>query len=321
MTAEKKNPARRRWWPLAQRVITIAFLLLVAGLIVARARDIEWGQVLESLRSYRSPTLLLAAALALASYLVYSCYDLLGRAYTKHPLPALWVMAITFVSYAFNLNFGATIGAIGFRFRLYSRAGLRKGLIARIFALGITTNWLGIFFLAGAVFLLDVVALPQRWGFGAGGIRLLGALLLMAAVFYLLLCAFARRRSWHMRHVHLQLPPVQMAFGQLGLSSLNWLLITAVMFVLLHQKIPFLTVMGVLLTSSFAGVVVRIPAGLGVIEAVFLALLSHRLPQTELLAALLAYRAIYYLGPLLLGIGAYLVLEGRLKAAASAARS
>ncbi|MBC8058320.1 MAG: UPF0104 family protein, partial [Rhizobiales bacterium] len=34
------------------------------------------------------------------------------------------------------------------------------------------------------------------------------------------------------------------------------------------------------------------------LEAVFVALLAHRVPQGELLAALLAYRAIYYLAPL-----------------------
>ncbi|MGH8530840.1 MAG: lysylphosphatidylglycerol synthase domain-containing protein [Nevskiales bacterium] len=318
--ATPKKTTKRKWWPLAQRILTIAFLLLVAGLIASRARAIEWDQVLESLRNYRGLTLVLAAAFAAASYLVYSCFDLLGRAYTRHAIPRLRVMAIAFVSYSFNLNLGATIGGVGFRFRLYSRAGLRRGLIARIIVLSLTTNWLGICFLTGAVFVFSIIPLPQAWGLGATGLQLVGALLLAAVASYLLFCVLARRRSWHVRHVHLELPPVQMAFGQLALSSLNWLLVTGVMFVLLRQQIAFPTVMGVLLTSSFAGIVIRIPAGLGVIEAVFLALLSRQMAQTELLAALFAYRAIYYLGPLLLGIATYLLLEGRLKRSAGAAR-
>jgi hypothetical protein len=40
-----------------------------------------------------------------------------------------------------------------------------------------------------------------------------------------------------------------------------------------------------------------VPAGLGVFEAVFIALLSHRISEGQLLAALLGYRAVYYIGP------------------------
>jgi uncharacterized membrane protein YbhN (UPF0104 family) len=58
-----------------------------------------------------------------------------------------------------------------------------------------------------------------------------------------------------------------------------------------------------------AGVVTHIPAGLGVLEAVFLSLLGGAHPVNELLAALLAYRAVYYLGPLVIAGVAYLALE------------
>ena len=61
-----------------------------------------------------------------------------------------------------------------------------------------------------------------------------------------------------------------------------------------------------LLVAAVAGVIAHVPAGLGVLEAVFIALLSHRVPQAELLAALLAYRALYYLVPLALAFGLFL---------------
>jgi uncharacterized membrane protein YbhN (UPF0104 family) len=56
-----------------------------------------------------------------------------------------------------------------------------------------------------------------------------------------------------------------------------------------------------------------VPAGLGVLEAVFVALLSHEMPQYELLAALVAYRVIYYLVPLAVAVVAYLVMEAHAK--------
>ena len=48
-----------------------------------------------------------------------------------------------------------------------------------------------------------------------------------------------------------------------------------------------------------------------VLEAVFIALLEGDLPRTRILAALLAYRAIYYLAPLLVAAAVYVGLELR----------
>ena len=38
------------------------------------------------------------------------------------------VMAVNFVSYAFNLCIGSLVGGVGFRYRLYSRLGLAPGV-------------------------------------------------------------------------------------------------------------------------------------------------------------------------------------------------
>ena len=73
-----------------------------------------------------------------------------------------------------------------------------------------------------------------------------------------------------------------------------------VLYVLLQGKVGFVTLLGALLASSVAGAITRIPAGLGVLEVVFLSLLPGAYPTDQLLAALLAYRAVFYLGPLMI---------------------
>ncbi|MNT12523.1 Inner membrane protein YbhN [compost metagenome] len=83
----------------------------------------------------------------------------------------------------------------------------------------------------------------------------------------------------------------------------------AILFSLLHTHAGYFTVLGVLLASGLAGVVVRIPGGLGVIETVFLTMLGGQVPHGLLLAALIAYRAMYYLIPLMIGAIGYFVLE------------
>src|SRR5690606_16728014 len=92
------------------------------------------------------------------------------------------------------------------------------------------------------------------------------------------------------------------------------LLMAGIVHLLLLQQIPYPTVLTVLLIAAIAGVLTHVPAGLGVLEAVFVALLSRQLPASELLAALLAYRGIYYLAPLAIATVLYLFLEARLSA-------
>lgn len=74
---------------------------------------------------------------------------------------------------------------------------------------------------------------------------------------------------------------------------------------LLGGRIKYPTVLGVMLLGAVAGVVTHVPANLGVLEAVVVFALSARLPAHELLAAVLAYRAAYYLLPLALALLAY----------------
>jgi uncharacterized membrane protein YbhN (UPF0104 family) len=66
-----------------------------------------------------------------------------------------------------------------------------------------------------------------------------------------------------------------------------------------------------MLIAAMAGVMLHVPAGLGVTEAVFIAILSSRVPEHQLLGALLAFRALFYLTPLLAGALLYMKHEMR----------
>lgn len=306
------GPGRGRWWTWLKRVLTFAFFTLVAVLIVRYARRVEWGDVWESLTSLPAVVLAAAAALCWASHLLYSCFDLLGRHYTGHALRPLRVMQVNFISYAFNLNFGSLVGGVAFRYRLYSRLGLDMPTITRVLTLSMLTNWLGFLLLAGLVFTIAPLQLPPSWELDSEGLRLLGVALLAACAAYMMLCAWSPRRSWTVRGHEIILPPMSMALVQLGMSSLNWLLMAGAVTVLLQGKVDYAAVLSVLLVGAVAGVITHVPAGLGVLEAVFIALLSHRVPEVQLIGALLAYRALYYIAPLC--VAALLLLRVELHA-------
>jgi uncharacterized membrane protein YbhN (UPF0104 family) len=306
----------RRWWPWAKRFGKLLFFAVVAYLLFTQAREVEWGEVLATMRRRPIGELLQAAAFGAASFALYSCFDLLGRHYTGHRLKTPQVIVVNFISYAFNLNLGSLVGGVAFRYRLYSRLGLDTATITKVVGVSMLTNWLGYLLLAGIVFWWWPVPLPPDWKIDTRALQGIGIVLAATAVAYLLLCALARRRTWTVRGHELTLPSLRLALLQLLMSTTNWLLMAGAVFILLEQKIAFPTVIGVLLLAAIAGVITHVPAGLGVLEAVFVALLSHKLPKSELLAALLMYRAIYYLAPLMLATLLYLLVEARAKKAA-----
>jgi len=310
---KKAGITGKAWWPWVKRGATVVFFALVAWLLVEQARAIEWHEVFAALRSYPPASLLGAAALAVLSLALYSCFDLLGRHYTGHPLRTPTVMLVTFTSYVLNLNLGSLVGGVALRYRLYSRLGLNIGVITRIMSLSMLTNWMGYLMLAGVLFGFHTPALPPGWKIGSGGLQILGFVLLATAVAYLLLCAISRRRSYVLRGHELNLPSLRLALLQITMGASNWLIMGGVVFLLLQQKIDYPTVVSVLLVAAVAGVITHVPAGLGVLEAVFVALLSHQVPRHELLAALLAYRVVYYLGPLAVAAAVFLVMETRAK--------
>lgn len=299
---------------LLRRIARAAFLLLlvvVAVLLVRHARGVDWSAVAAAIAGYDATTVAIAALLTLLSYLVYCGYDLAARAYSGHDLSTRRVMAIGFTSYAFGLNLGALIGAAGFRYRLYSRSGLGMGRISRIVAFSISTNWLGYILLAGVLFATQVVMLPSGWEVGAIGLRALGWAMLLAVLAYLIACRVSHGRVFHVRSHHFRLPTLSLAALQLLLASVNWSIMAAIVFVLLRQQVAYPLVLGVLLLGAVTTALAHVPAGIGVLEVVFVALLGDALPLSELLAALLTYRAIYYLGPLLLAIAVYAAFEAR----------
>lgn len=309
MNSAHNNP----WMRWGKRALTLFFLLAVPALLYMLARNLDWSEVRQALSDYSAQTLAVGALIALASYLVFGCYDLLGRHYSRHHLPARQVLPVAMVCYAFNLNFTTWIGGVAMRYRLYMRLGLSASNVTRILSLSLLTNWTGYMALAGVIFSLRLVQLPENWALGVTGLQLLGFALLGVVSAYVGICAFSRQRVWHLRDRAIALPSLRMALLQICLGASNWSLMAALIYWLLPEGASYTSVLGVLLISCMAAAVAHIPAGLGVLEAVFLALLQHQYSQASLIAALLAYRVLYYLLPLLLASATYLVLEKRAK--------
>jgi len=305
-----KHGAKMKW---AKRAVTLFFFIAVPVLLFMLVKNLDWQEVKQALQSYKTSTLLIGVGIALASYVTYCGFDVLGRYYTGHKLPIRQIVPVTFVCYAFNLNLSSWVGGIALRYRLYSRLGLDVATITRILTLSLMTNWLGYMLLAGSLFSLRLLELPKNWAIGTTSLQLIGFALLVVVIGYLLACRFSKRRSWRFRDQDISLPTMKLALIQIGLGAFNWSLMAALIYLLLPENAFYPAVLGVLMISSIAGVITHIPAGLGVLEAVFITLMQGQFSKGSLLAALIGYRALYFLLPLGIAVVVYLVLEKRAK--------
>ncbi len=291
------------------RALLLAFFCLAGWLAWRQAKTVDWSEVLATLRDYRVSTLLLAFGLAAASYVLYGCFDILSRRYVGARVSNRRTVLIGAVSYAFNLNIGSIVGGAGFRLRLYSRLGVEQGKIAAMIAFSIATNWIGYLLVAGTVFAIGGVEFPEGWKAGDGAMRGIGAVMVAVSLGYVALCRFSPRRELSFRDRTFLLPSAGMALRQLLLGASNWLVIAAVVFVLIGHQASYATALAVVCVASIAGALAHIPGGLGVIEGVFVAMLGWSMGTGAVLAAVLAYRAVYYLVPLAVAAVLFLVLE------------
>jgi uncharacterized membrane protein YbhN (UPF0104 family) len=297
------------WWPWTKRIVGFVFIAVVLALLVRYARTVDWDKVRQSIQELPRSALLAALGFAAISHLIYSLLDLVGRHYTGHRLSKRKVMQVSFTSYAFNLNLGSLVGGIGFRYRLYSKLGLRPGQITRIVTMSMITNWIGYILLAGVVFSFFPLQLPPNWKIDSEELQLVGVALLGVSAAYFGLATFAKTRCFKIRGVEVLVPSLRMALAQHGISCIHWMTMAAVPWALLQGQVDYPTALAVMLLASIAGVMLHIPAGLGVTEAVFVAMLSHKVPEHQLIGALLAFRALFYLLPLACGALMYLKVE------------
>ncbi|MCP8466255.1 lysylphosphatidylglycerol synthase domain-containing protein [Pseudomonas sp. ZM23] len=304
---------RRQFWKLINRTFNLVLLVALPILLFLLLRATDWNEVFHLLREYKAMTLLAGMLLSLCSYAIFSSFDVLSRFYIGHPLPVRRVLTVAFVCNAFNLNLSSWVGAVALRYRLYGRLGMTTGDITRILTFSLITNWYGYLLLAGGLFVCGFPNLPDDWSLGQSGLRLIGLLLLAVGAAYLLACGFARRRAWGWKRYRLRLPGWRLAALQGIAGAGNWSMMALLIYSLLPDTASYPEVLATLLISSIAGVVLHVPAGLGVLETVFLTVLRDHFSRGELLAAIIGYRVLYFLIPLLLACLVYLWLERHAK--------
>lgn len=258
--------------------------------------------ILNQIKGIPFHSLLLAYIITLLSYLIMTGYDALALRYIRHPISYGKIAFVSFIGYAFSNNVGFSMVAGGsVRYRLYSAWGLSALEITKLVVFCIFSLWTGFFALGGIVFLLEPMVIPDTFHLPFVSARPLGVIFLALVVAYLYM-ALLRKKPVKLRNWEFDLPSSGLIISQMAVALLDWALAGTVLYVLLPNSagVNWPGFMSVFLLAQLAGLASQLPGGFGVFEAVVILLLSPKIPTSNVVGSLLAYRGIYYIAPLLI---------------------
>lgn len=297
----------RAFFERYRRLIAGSVMLAVIALGFAALNSlthaVRYSQVRAAFHMLAGWQIALALGFTAASYLALTLYDYLALRVIGRPLPWHTAALASFTSYTLSHNLGLSLLTGGSaRYRIYVAAGLDGPDIARVVGIAAATFWSGVFMIASAAMLvhqgqLDLGAVVL----GPDATHLAGAAVL-AALAALVVAAGRVGGRLTILGAGLPLPGPRDLATQIAVAFVDTSFAAAALFVLIPGA--DLAQMPAFVLAYALGIVValvsHVPGGIGVFEAVVLAVLP--IDRTTLFAALIAYRLIYYLLPLALGV-------------------
>jgi phosphatidylglycerol lysyltransferase len=296
------------WLPRLQRarpwLIGLA-ALVVAGLVIETFVDLShqvtYEDVIAAVRGVEGWKLGMALLATAVSFFSLTFYDASALRYAGARVPYRVVAKTAFIAYALSNMIGLGVftgGAV--RLRLYGAAGVEAGLISRAIAFNALAFGLGISVVGAVGVLLDAGTLAPLAHMPVWTLQLICAVALLAAAALMWAC---RKGEFVAGPIRIRLPAPSLAWQQLAVSVVDIVASAAVLWWLLPSgSIDFPAFVGFYAAAMVLGVISHVPGGLGVFEAVMLVALGGRVPSEALAGALVLYRLIYYVLPLLLAM-------------------
>jgi uncharacterized membrane protein YbhN (UPF0104 family) len=302
----------------------------IAVVLIAGAVWVLWDMATKmSLADVRTAALALPAhrfALALLLTLTGLCalatYDLLAL-HALNYVSSVSLARAVFGGLIANV-FANTLGfpllsGGGARYRIYSMVGVSFSVVARLIVMSWLTMWSGILFVLGLALTLEPTT--QYPVFPHHFIdRIVGLVVLVALTSFIVWLA-RKRRAIRVSGMVVRMPRAKPAFLMVLAGAVDLLAACGTLYVLLPpDAVPDAARYLVTYSIAFlAGMAANTPGGVGVFEATVVTGLgiAHR---PDVAAALILFRLIYFVLPLVVALLLLAVLEGRHRLAARRAR-
>lgn len=290
---------RKKWLGIATALFMAVLLAIAIRHVLS---EVKFEDVWAYLQALPYTRLLQAVGITALGYWVLTLYDVSALIYLKKKVPYRTTAFAAACGYAFSNNIGwAVLSGAGVRLRTYGAAGLTPADVARVVVFSTTTFTLGISF-TGAVGVLvgphpvaTMLKVPELL---VQGLAVLTLLVLAS----LCIITGVTRKPIKLWRWSIQLPSPLGVISQIGIGSLEIVLAAGVLWSLLplEHGIGFTAYLGIYCAALVVAIFSHVPGGIGVFESIIILGLSDDIPAGQLLGAMLAYRFVYYILPLLL---------------------
>ncbi len=297
----------------------IFFFLLAAGMLWWQLRNYSFMDIAHAIIAIPFVNLVAACFACLAGYFALSLYDFLALNYVGENKKVSWWkwMLAGMLGFAISNNAGhAVVSGGAIRYRLYTRWRIRGGDIVKMLTINGFTYFLG----AAAIVLIGYFLVPRELFDGAVGTMIgLNALFIFCAaaiLTYFAMTIFFHDKNIKIGQIKFQIPTTKLAIVQMGLGITDSILAGLVLYFCLipFVDISFGTYIGLFVIAQTTGVFSQVPGGIGVFESVFMLALPESVDKADIFGALLAYRIIYYVLPLIGVGGLFFLYENWLRA-------
>ena len=282
--------------------IGLFFFAFAAYMLYHQLSKYDFEDIKSAVLSIPNKNLMLASLASLGGYVALSSYDYLALRYVHRKLsPLKWIFA-GFIGFSVSNNAGHAIVSGGsIRYRLYARWRFHASEIVQMVTFSGFTYLVAWFFLI----ILGYFLTPDH-AFGEGSVSHLTTLTVTVISALGLLVYFGAslfyKKPIIIKDVEFDIPSFKMALAQVFIGGADILLASLVLYYSLtpFMDIPFDVFIGVFIIAQVLGVFSQVPGGLGVFEGLFLYIIPGDHNQALIFGALIAYRIIYYLFPLII---------------------
>jgi phosphatidylglycerol lysyltransferase len=312
----------QRWKPWLIGAAVVAIGALLVHTLREFLAELSYADLLAAIRATDKASLGYAVLATFVSFLALTGYDASSLRYVGAQVGYRVAAETSFIAYALGNTVGLGVltgGAV--RMRLYGAAGVEAGTISRAIAFNALAFMLGISVVGAAALLWGTGSVAPALHLPAWLLQLGASLILLGTVVLIAWCRDGRERQLF-GQFRLRLPSASLALQQLLFSAIDIAATAAVLWFLLPAgAIDFSAFVGFFAIAIVLGVLSHVPGGLGVFEAIMLVALHERVPAEALAAALVLYRLIYYMLPLVLALALLVVQEARRGAATAVTRA
>ena len=288
------------------------FFILAAVMLWWQLRDYSFSDIFHALIDI-PPVNLIAACIACGlGYLALSLYDYLALRYVGARVSWWkWMMA-GMLGFAISNNAGnAVVSGGAIRYRLYTRWRISGGDILKMITFSGFTFFLGFSAIVIAGYFLVPSHILDKSVGASVGINTLFIICTAAVLAYLAVTLFFQKKNIKIGKIKFMVPTTRTALLQILLGATDSILAGMVLYFCLMPfvHIPFGTYIGLFVIAQATGVFSQVPGGIGVFESIFLLALPDTVDKADIFGALLAYRIIYYVLPLIGVGGLFLIYE------------